>query len=598
MAGCMAQGSTVTANIRGISFQQGIWRYHPITREFELFAEGGGNTWGLDFDCRGNILASTNYGHSAMLHQVQGAYYIKGFSKHGELHNPYAFGYFDHVPYQGFKGGHVTCGGIIYQGGSFPSEFDHTFIAANLLSNAIYWHVLEPHGSSFTARFGGDLLVANDTWFRPVDCLVGPDGSVFVADWYDKRANHVDPIDNWDRSNGRVYKIEAKGTLPATGLPLSKRPSKDLVGLLSHRNDWYRHQARRILAERRDPEVIPMLRKSVLENQGPLALQSLWALYVSGGFDDAIAEQLLAHANPDVRAWTIRLLGDARKVSAAISARLVSLARTEPCCTVRNQLACTCKRLSGKDALSIVSELLQHTEDVDDPQIPLLLWWAIEDKAESDRKRVLSLLERPNAWHNPLVRQFIVSRLSRRYMAAGSDGDLTTCARLLAAAPGPLEVDLLIQGMDQALQGRRPRRTPATLTSKLDELLRSRSDNLTLLRLGLRMGGAGSGARHPNRREPPSPCERSHSAHRSVQPGRPSRMRADPVAVFPRRRGQRDSRSCSSRFTVLPRQSYCGRRARAVCEASSGLTAVGAEPALQQACLRVRVPARGRFRPD
>ncbi len=73
-------------------------------------------------------------------------------------------------------------------------------------------------------------------------------------------------------------------------------------------------------------------------------------------------------------------------------------------------------------------------------------------------------------------------------MAAGSDADLTTCARLLAAAPGPLEVDLLIQGMDQALQGRRLRRTPATLTSKLDELLRSRSDNLTLLRLGLRMG--------------------------------------------------------------------------------------------------------------
>jgi putative membrane-bound dehydrogenase-like protein len=483
-----AQGSTVTANIRGISFQQGIWRYHPITKEFELFAEGGGNTWGLDFDSHGNILASTNYGHSAMLHQVQGAYYIKGFSKHGELHNPYAFGYFDHVPYQGFKGGHVTCGGIIYQGGSFPTGFENTFIAANLLSNAIYWHLLEPHGSSFTARFGGEFMIANDTWFRPVDCLVGPDGSLFVADWYDKRANHVDPVDNWDRTNGRIYKVEAKGTPPATGLPLSKRPSKDLVGLLSHRNDWYVRGARHILAERRDPEVIPMLREGVLENQGSLALQSLWALYVSGGFDDAIAEQLLAHANPDVRAWTIRLLGDARKVSPAIGSRLVSLARTEPRCTVRNQLACTCKRLPGKDALPIVSELLQRTEDVEDPQIPLLLWWAIEDKAESDRQQVFSLLERPNAWRNPLMRQFIVSRLSRRYMAAGSDTDLTTCARLLAAAPGPLEVDLLIQGMDQALQGRRLRRAPAALTSKVVELSRMRPDDLVLLRLGLHVG--------------------------------------------------------------------------------------------------------------
>src|SRR6266849_2951913 len=57
-----AQGSTVTAKIRGISFQQGIWRYHPLTKEFELFAEGGGNTWGLDFDERGNAIAGTNFG--------------------------------------------------------------------------------------------------------------------------------------------------------------------------------------------------------------------------------------------------------------------------------------------------------------------------------------------------------------------------------------------------------------------------------------------------------------------------------------------------------------------------------------------------------
>ena len=46
--GC--QGSTVTAHIRGIEFQQGVWRYHPLTHKFELFCEGGGNSWGLDFD--------------------------------------------------------------------------------------------------------------------------------------------------------------------------------------------------------------------------------------------------------------------------------------------------------------------------------------------------------------------------------------------------------------------------------------------------------------------------------------------------------------------------------------------------------------------
>src|SRR5438477_4907117 len=76
-----AQGSTVTARIRGLEFQQAIWRYHPLTHAFEVFAEGGGNTWGLDFDDEGEMLAGTNY-YEKMLHMVQGGYYIKNFGKH------------------------------------------------------------------------------------------------------------------------------------------------------------------------------------------------------------------------------------------------------------------------------------------------------------------------------------------------------------------------------------------------------------------------------------------------------------------------------------------------------------------------------------
>src|SRR5690349_1571715 len=102
-----AQGSTVTARIRGIEFQQGIWRYHPLTKEFELFAEGGGNTWGLDFNEDGEVIAGTNF-EEQMLHQVQGAYYVKNFGKHGALHNPYSYGYFDHVPYTGYRGKHIS----------------------------------------------------------------------------------------------------------------------------------------------------------------------------------------------------------------------------------------------------------------------------------------------------------------------------------------------------------------------------------------------------------------------------------------------------------------------------------------------------------
>ncbi|HXG09937.1 MAG TPA: PVC-type heme-binding CxxCH protein [Gemmataceae bacterium] len=486
-----AQGSTVTANIRGIEFQQGIWRYHPLTKQFELFAEGGGNTWGLDFDQHGNVIAGTNFGGKTMLHQVQGGYYVKNFGKHGALHNPHAYGYFEHLPYRNFKGGHVTCGGIVYQGGLFPATFHHQYIAANLLSNAVYWHRIERDGSSFKGEFGGELLLANDTWFRPIDCLTGPDGAVYVVDWYDKRANHVDPIDNWDRSNGRIYKIEPRQPerpLPPVRFPLSRLSSRELVDLLDHPNDWYAREARRLLAERRDPAVLPILRRLVREERGRLALQALWALYVSGGFNDELAATLLQHANEDVRTWTVRLLGDARTVNPAIQAQLVALARTDPSPTVRSQLACTSKRLPARDGLPIVRELLRHDEDVNDPHIPLLLWWAIEDKAVSDPELVLGLLDSPAAWRAPLVRQHLVERLGRRYLAEGTEAGYRLCARLLAAAPGPTEVDLLLSGMEKALEGRRLPRVPAALEKHLAELWAKPSATPALVRLALRLG--------------------------------------------------------------------------------------------------------------
>jgi putative membrane-bound dehydrogenase-like protein len=493
-----AQGSTVTAHIRGLEFQQGIWRYHPVSHEFEVFAEGGGNTWGVDFDEHGNLIAGTNFGEQIGLHQVQGGYYIKGFSKHGPLHNPYTFGYFDHIPYTGFKGGHVTSGGIIYHGGAFPGRFNGTYIAGNLLANAVYWHVLDRDGSSFKGHFGGELLSSDDVWFRPVDLTIGPDGAVYVADWYDKRATHVDPLDTWDRSNGRIYKIESTRTTRAShgstgGSPsapsdISKLSSGALVKLLSAPNDWFRREARQLLAERRDPKIIPKLRKNVFDARDDhLALESLWALYVSGGFNDELAARLLAHANADVRVWTIRFLGDAREVTGPIEKQLVTVARTEPNPAVRSQLACSARRLPGKDALPIISELLQRDADAGDPQIPLLLWWAVESKAISDAQRVVDLFSAASIWRHDLVRNHIVERVARRYAAEGTPEGFAACARLLSLAPGNANAELVLQGMELALTGKRLDRIPAPLETWFTKAWQRQDPGPGLIRLGLRL---------------------------------------------------------------------------------------------------------------
>lgn len=482
--GC--QGSTVTANIRDVEFQQGVWRYHPLTRRFELFCEGGGNSWGLDFDRHGNLLYSTNVGGFTMLHGVQGGYYWKSFGKHGALHHPYAYGYFDHVPHQNFTGGHVTVGGIVYRGDNFPSRFRDRYIGADLLGHAVYWHDIEANRSSFRSRHGGELLRANDTWFAPSDVCLGPDGCVYVADWHDARTAHPDPDAEWDRSNGRVFRVSYGLPPPPVGIDLTKSSSGDLVKLLDHPNDWYARTARRMLAERRDPQVIAPLQALVTEaTNDDLALQALWALYVSGGFNEAFAWKLLSHRNAHIRRWTVRLLGDECRVGPETAARLERLAGDDSSPVVRSQLACTARRLPAGDALPIIRSFVTRDADATDPHIPLLLWWAVERHALAARDSVVAAFTDPAVRRSQLVKDVIVPRLIRRYAAAGTpDADAASIA-LLRLSP----TEQLLQALEDGLC-ERPTGAPQIATELADYLrgLRSdTSDSIALLRVLCRL---------------------------------------------------------------------------------------------------------------
>lgn len=482
--GC--QGSTVTANIRGIEFQQGVWRYHPITRRFELFCEGGGNSWGLDFDREGNLLYSTNHGGYVLLHGVQGGYYWKAFGKHGPLHHPHAYGYFDHVPHRNFVGGHVTVGGIVYRGDSFPTRFRDRYLGADLLGHNVYWNEIEPVGSSFQTQHGGTLLRSNDTWFAPSDVVMGPEGAVYVADWHDSRTAHPDPDADWDRTNGRIYRIAAKGTRRYAGGEVSKLASGDLVKLLGHRNDWLVRRARRVLADRRDPEVIFTLRELVrTAKDDQLALEALWALYVSGGFTEGFAAEALGHRIPAIRRWAIRFLGDDKKVSPTLAQRLIDLAKEEPHPVVRSQLACTAQRLAAKVALPMVGALLEREEDKNDPHIPLLLWWAVERQVAEARDVVVELVRKEKSQLN---REVVLPRLVRRLAVGGTREELIACARLLESER---EQPALLVALEQGLRDR-PAESRLVVPGELDRLLtpwwREKTTDADLIHLMMRLG--------------------------------------------------------------------------------------------------------------
>ena len=434
-------GSTTTCRIRGLEFQQGVWRYHFLRNEFELFCEGGANCYGLTFDELGNLFYSTNGG--PFVHALQGGYFYKSFGKHGPLHEPHAYHFFGPLDCDQAPGGPPT-GGTVYRHEMLQNKLGGQFIAGNFLGHTASAWKLAPQGSTFRARFQGPFFDARDSWSGPTDLCVGPAGEIYIADFYDQRTAHPDPDATWDSSNGRIYRI-----VQANPISMSKTAPHDvremetsqLVQLLCEpskegilrSNAWLQDRAIVELASRRDRGALAQL-DQLLENSGPQRLRALWARYVVGGLPDETAERLLGDSAEYVRAWTVRLIADDRTASDAFVAKLQELAKREQSAVVRAALASSAKRLPSQPCLNIISALIENADRLPDERVDWSMWWAVEDKAISGRSAVL-------AWARSTANQpgtainRIKNLLVRRNAAEGTSESYRSSADILATIP-------------------------------------------------------------------------------------------------------------------------------------------------------------------
>jgi putative heme-binding domain-containing protein len=466
-----AQGSTVTGDVLrpGLdktpvhSLGQLIWRYHPEKRIYEIFAEGGGNAFGLEMDDKARVFSGHNGGDTRGFHYVQGAYLQKGFEKHGPLSNPYAFGYFKMMVNNNVE--RFTHNFIIYGGGALPEKYDGKLFGVDPLHSQVVLSDVQRDRSSFKTQDLLHVIDSTDKWFKPVEIKVGPDGAVYVADWYDGKLTHTQNYEfGLDKDHGRIYRLKAKGAAPLKPFDLGKASDDELINYLEHPNRWFRETALRLLADRKHKALGSKLKALCARSTGPLALEALWALNLSGAFDDQTALEFLDHKDPQVRLWTVRLLGDEKHVTHSISEKFKGMALSESSVEVRSQMASTAKRLPASDALPVVTNLLTRSEDLSDIHIPLLLWWALESKTESDRESVLGFFKDESLWNMPLVEKEILQRLMRRYAAAGSRQDLLTCAQLLSLAKKPEHQKLLLSGLEEGFKGRSLATWPEELT--------------------------------------------------------------------------------------------------------------------------------------
>jgi putative membrane-bound dehydrogenase-like protein len=471
-----AQGSTVSGNVKrpgektGIASQgQNIWRYHPEQKKYEIFSEGGGNAFGVEFDAAGRVFSGHNGGNTRGFHYLQGAYLQKGFNKHGALGNPYAFGYFPAMEHGNYA--RFTHQFVVYEGDALPSPYQGLIFGVNPINSHVVMSERIPVGSTFKTKDVGFAIESADSWFRPVDIKDGPDGNLYVADWYDGQLAHTANYQGGiDKDRGRIYRIRSRQPSPKRERQVPSTHD-ELVKTLAHPDRWHRQTALRLLADQPTPAPRNALHDQLAHSTGTLAVESLWALGVNHELSGGRVVTALVHPESQVRAWAWRLWFDQNdRLPQDLVAPFMVALEQEADIHVLCQIACSAKRISKADqALPIVRELMKRSQYIDDPRFPLLVWWALEAKVQPERAAVLAVLSDKDLWREPLVEKEILPRLMRRFAATGQRADLTVCAQLLQQSPSKEATAALMRGFEEAYQGRSLANVPPDLVQALSQ---------------------------------------------------------------------------------------------------------------------------------
>lgn len=486
-----AQGSTCWATVNvlknpsqePVHFKgQGIWRYHPETHQFEIFAEGGGNTFAIEFDAQGRLYSGHNGGNTRGFHYVQGGYYQKSWGKHGALTNPHAYGYFPAMKHAAVERFSHTL--VKYESDTLPERYREHLVAPVPLHNYVAVSKMSPDGSTWQSEDQFHVIETDDIWFRPVDIKVGPDGCIYVADWCDTRLTHVDPRDTWDRARGRIWRIQPNQYTPQPLVNLSALSTPQLIEKLSSGNKLTRQLALKVLREKGDSNAATQLKEQLPATHDQLALETLWAIQALGQFDTEAAKIALAHGNPYVRCWGIRLLSEDQ--AQTLSNTLFSLASSEAHPEVCSQLASTAKRIPGPVGLEIAQRLASRDELATDPHIPLLTWWAIEAHADDSSLAVTDLAHALSP--TQIGSQIVLPRLAQRLAAVADAGSLLQLAQLIQSVEDTSLRTKLLEAVDEAFSGRKIERLPEELR---EAIVASASGNSTAqLALLVRAGQA------------------------------------------------------------------------------------------------------------
>ncbi len=340
--------SHVLANVATeFTFTCAMFRIHPRTREFQIFCEGTSNPWGIAFNDEGEAFISACV-IDHLWHLTETGYY----HRQGGPYPPFTWKIESIVKHKHQKAAY--CGIHYFDSDAYPEKYRGKLYMGNIHGGCINVDRIERDGSTYKGFGEDDFLTANDAWFMPVVQKTGPDGCLYILDWYDRyhcsQDANRDPA-GIDRLKGRLYRVRYNGKLsdakpkregeapaePRTSsdpqrastpgsagaspsraarlypqMDLAKETDEQLIERLGANNDFIRSASRRILQERATPEIYKSA-LAVAANQTAGLTARLGATHTIAGMqrpDHDWYRRLSIDKDSGLRAWAVRMYGD------------------------------------------------------------------------------------------------------------------------------------------------------------------------------------------------------------------------------------------------------------------------------------------------
>jgi putative membrane-bound dehydrogenase-like protein len=448
--------------------------------KLEFLRNTNNNSWGVGFSEEGLLFGSTANGNPSVYMPIANRYYesVRGWSSSvlgGIAGNDRIYPITDKVRQVDWHG-HFTAGAghALYTARNYPRDYwNRTAFVAEPTGHLVATFVLKRQGTDFTSRNTWNLLASDDEWTAPTMAEVGPDGNVWIIDWYNFIVQHNPTPPGFktgkggayeselrDKKHGRIYRLVAKTAKPSPPFSLKDATADKLVETLRNNNMFWRKHAQRLLVERHQHDVVPALLKLVADpsvdeiglNVG--AIHALWTLRGLGALDSstsettALAAAALKHESAGVRRNAVLVLPhDADSVGRILKSGVLS--DPEPHVRLAALLALA-EMPTTKEAGAALAEVLERPENMDDRWLPD----AVTSAAAAHALPFLQALTKSQKQPPPKALD-VVAVVSEHYARGGP---VETVEALLTALPDaqPKLAEVIVAGLAKGWPKSRP----------------------------------------------------------------------------------------------------------------------------------------------